>query len=233
MLESAVGTGSAAAAAKLLSFLRSRDVRVWVEGEHLRLSAPTGTLTGELQEELARRKPEIVAYLRAAGTAEVSPSLTRAPRDGELALSFAQERLWFLQRLDPDSVAYNLQANVPLPGHFDLPALERALTELVRRHEVLRTTFVVKGGRSVPVIAAPPPVAVPLSDLTSLAESERARRAERLASEEVRGPFDLERGPVFRVRLMRTGDEEHQLLVTQHHIVTDGWSIALLVEEVL
>jgi amino acid adenylation domain-containing protein len=236
MLENAVGPGSgtvAPAAAELLSALHARDVRVWVEGDRLRLSAPKGALTAELQAELARRKDEIVAYLRAARTTEVAPPITRVPRDGGVALSFAQERMWFLQRLDPESVAYNLQANVPLAGRFDLTAVERTLTELVRRHEVLRTTFVERDGRPVQVIASPFPVEVPLSDLTSLAGAERAREAERLAGEEVRRPFHLERGPVFRVRVLRTGDEGHQLLVTQHHIVTDGWSIALLVEEVL
>ena len=141
MLENAVGPGSgtvAPAAAELLSALHARDVRVWVEGDRLRLSAPKGALTAELQAELARRKDEIVAYLRAARTTEVAPPITRVPRDGGVALSFAQERMWFLQRLDPESVAYNLQANVPLAGRFDLTAVERTLTELVRRHEVLR-----------------------------------------------------------------------------------------------
>jgi len=236
MLENAVGAGretAAPAAAELLSALRARDVRVWVDGDRLRLSAPKDALTVELQAELVRHKEEIVAYLRTARTPEAALSLTRVSRDGDLALSFAQERMWFLQRLDPESVAYNLQANVPLPGRLDLPALERALTELVRRHEVLRTTFVERDGLPVQVIAPPAPVAVPLSDLTQLAGPERVREAERLAGEEVRRGFDLERGPVFRVRVLRTGDEGHQLLVTQHHIVTDGWSIALFVEEVL
>ena len=236
MLENAVGPGSetvAPAAAELLSALHARDVRVWVDGDRLRVSAPKGALTAELQAELARRKDEIVAYLRAARTSEAAPSLARIPRDGGMALSFAQERMWFLQRLEPESVAYNLQANVPLPGRLDLPALERALAELVRRHEVLRTTFVEREGRPVQVVAAALPVAVPFSDLMSLAGPERVREAERLAGEEVRRPFDLERGPVLRVRVLRTNEEGHQLLVTQHHIVTDGWSIALLVEEVL
>jgi amino acid adenylation domain-containing protein len=141
--------------------------------------------------------------------------------------------LWFLQRLDPDSVAYNLQANIPLPGHLDLHALERALTELVRRHEVLRTTFVDGGGGPTAVIGDPGPVAVPVSDLAALAGPERAGTAERLAAEEVRAPFSLARGPAFRLRLIRMSEKDHQLLFTQHHILTDGWSIALLVEEVL
>jgi amino acid adenylation domain-containing protein len=236
MRESAVGPARenvASTAADLLSALRARDVRIWVEGDRLRLSAPKDALTAELQADLARHKAEILAYLRAASDGRDVPSLTRVARDGDLALSFAQERMWFLQQMDPASVAYNLQANVPLPADLDLPALERALTELVRRHEVLRTTFAARDGLPVQVIAAPSPIALPVSDLTTLAPAERVREAERLAGEDVRRPFDLELGPLFRMRLLRMGDEGHQLLVTQHHVVTDGWSIALLVEEVL
>jgi amino acid adenylation domain-containing protein len=236
MREGAVGAGQesvASTAALLLSALRARDVRIWVEGDRLRLSAPKDALTAELQADLARHKKEIVAYLRTAPSSPDVPPLTRVRRDGDLALSFAQERMWFLQRMDPESVAYNLQANVPLPASLDLSALERALAELVRRHEVLRTTFAERDGLPVQVVAPPSPVTVPVSDLASLAPSERRREAERLAGEEVRRAFDLERGPLFRVRLLRTGDEGDQLLFTQHHVVTDGWSIALLVEEVL
>jgi amino acid adenylation domain-containing protein len=236
VLENVVGAGDEAverATGALLSALRARDVTFWLEGDHLRLSAPKDAMTEELQAELRRRKGEIVAYLRGA-EADAGPSaLRRAPRGAATALSFAQERMWFLQKLDPASVAYNLQANVALPGRLDLRALDRCLGELVRRHEVLRTVFTERDGRPVQVVAPPSAVSVPLSDLTSLPPPERVREAERLATEEVRRPFDLERGPVLRVRVLRLGEVEHQLLVTQHHIVTDGWSIAVLVEEVL
>jgi amino acid adenylation domain-containing protein len=236
MLDNAEGARRVAVrppTAELLSALRARDVKVWLQGDRLRLSAPPDALTAEMQAELTRRKSEIVDYLRAATVSPEIPPLLPAPRDQDLPLSFAQERLWFLQKLDPESVVYNLQADVPLLGPLDLSALERALFELVRRHEPLRTCFEEREGRPVQVILAPSPVEVPLNDLTSLGEAERRREAERLATEEVRRPFDLQHGPVFRVRLLRLTPVEHHLLVTQHHVVTDGWSIALLVEEVL
>jgi amino acid adenylation domain-containing protein len=221
-------------AADLIGALRARDVRCWTEGDRLRLSAPAGALTAELQAELTRRKPEIVAYLKAAEGAELAPGLTRADRAGELPLSFAQERLWFHQRLEPGSIAYNLQANIALPGRPDAARVERALTALVARHEILRTTFAEREGRPVQVIAAAPArVAVAVSDLGGLPVAERGRAAARLASEEVRRPFDLAAGPVFRARLLVGAGASPELLFTQHHIVTDGWSIALLVNELL
>ena len=168
-------------------------------------------MSTELQTELVRRKGEIIAYLRAADAAASGPALERAPRDGDLPVSFSQERLWFLQRLDPDSVAYNLQANVSLPGPLAAAALERALSELARRHEVLRTSFVAREGRPVQVVAAPRPITVPVTDLAHLAGPEREATAERIATEEVRQPFDLEQGPVFRVRLLRLREDDHQL----------------------
>jgi amino acid adenylation domain-containing protein len=219
--------------AELLSALRARDVQVFLDGDRLRVNAPRDALTAELQEELVRRKGELVAYLREAESRREEPPLTRAARDQALPTSFAQERLWFLQKLDPESVAYNLQANIRIPGRLDVPALERALAELVRRHEVLRTTFAEEEGRPVQVVAPASGVALALSDLRALPEGERAREVERLAKGEVRQPFDLERGPVFRARVVALGEGDSQLLVTQHHVVTDGWSIALLVEEVL
>ncbi|HXB57699.1 MAG TPA: amino acid adenylation domain-containing protein [Vicinamibacteria bacterium] len=232
MLPRAVAAENGSTTVEFLSTLRARDVRCWLEGDHLRLSAPRQILTPGLQEELARRKAEIVAFLRSAQS-EAPGSIVPRAREGGLPLSFAQERMWFLQKLDPQSVAYNLQTNIPLRGPLDASALQRAMTEILRRHEVLRTTFVEKEGRPIQLIAVPGPAALPLADLSRLEPAACAEEASRLATEDVRRPFDLERGPVFRPHLLRLGEEDHQLLITQHHIVTDGWSIALLIEEVL
>ncbi len=226
---------SAMTTADFLSALRARDVHCRAEAGRLCLNAPREALTADLQQELTRRKEEILSFLRSAENA-VPPGrgLSVVPRGGDLPLSFAQERLWFLQRLDPESVVYNLQAGVSFPsGDLDIPALERTLTEIVRRHEPLRTRFEDREGRPVQLILPPAPVSLPVDDLSSLAETERAAEAARRATEEVRRPFDIERGPLLRVRLLRFASSRHRLLLTQHHLVTDGWSIALLVEEVL
>ncbi|HVG10832.1 MAG TPA: non-ribosomal peptide synthase/polyketide synthase, partial [Thermoanaerobaculia bacterium] len=140
------------------------------------------------------------------------------PRGGELPLSFAQERLWFLEQLDPGSPVYNMPFALRLAGRLDVPALHAALAEIVRRHEVLRTTFVHN-------IASEVPVDLPVIDLAAL-----PTEAERLAVEEARRPFDLARGPLFRFRLIKM-DEEHLLLVNLHHAVSDGGSIEVFLRE--
>ncbi|HVT16282.1 MAG TPA: amino acid adenylation domain-containing protein [Thermoanaerobaculia bacterium] len=153
------------------------------------------------------------------------------PRQGPLALSFAQQRLWFLDRLEPGSPWYNLAFAVHLAGALDVAALAGALDTLAARHESLRTTFASRQGRPVQVIAAPAPVPVPVADLAGLPARAREAEARRLAGEEARRPFDLARGPLCRVRLLRLGNAGHMALLTLHHIVSDGWSMGVLVAE--
>ncbi len=214
--------------AEFLSALRTRDVECWVEGDRLRLRAPEGVVTPEVHAELTRRKGEILAYLRDAASGPApSSGLTRADRGAPLPLSFDQERLWFLQRLDPESAAYNLQANLPLAGPLDRGALERALTEACRRHEILRTRFPEIEGRPVQEVGAPEAAALAVTE--GIVSTDEARR---LATADVQTPFDLAARPPLRFRLVATAPERHDLIVTQHHILTDGWSIALLLEEI-
>ncbi|HVR99450.1 MAG TPA: amino acid adenylation domain-containing protein, partial [Thermoanaerobaculia bacterium] len=172
--------------------------------------------------------------LRAGQGLEVPPVQSVA-RDRPLPLSFAQQRLWFLDQLDPGSPAYNLPAAVRLSGSLVRPVLAAALGEIVRRHESLRTTFGPVGpGEPVQVIAAPPEiglVALPVVDLSALPEAAREAEALRLAGEEAQRPFDLERGPLLRVTLVATAATEHAVLLTLHHAVGDAWSIGLLVQE--
>jgi len=172
--------------------------------------------------------------LIAAGGGAVAPpepALQPLPRNDELALSFAQQRLWFLDQLEPGSVMYNLPTAIRLKGALDLAALQRALTEIIRRHEALRTTFAAAGGRPVQVIAPPRPMPLPLVDLERLPEAGREAEARRLAQEDARQPFDLARGPLARATLLRLRDGEHVLLLTTHHIVSDGWSMGVIVRE--
>jgi amino acid adenylation domain-containing protein len=221
---------------EFLADLRRRDVRCWAEGDRLRCNAPTGALTEGLMAEITRRKPEILAWLAAAARSPEPPArppLRRRASRGPRPLSFAQERMWFLQQLEPESVAYNLQTSLPLLGPFDLRALERSLGEVVRRHEVLRTTFALESGSPVQVVAEPAPVSLGVEDLSALGGTDREEAASRARGREARRPFDLARGPLFRPWLLRLGADEHELLLNQHHIITDGWSIAVLIEEIL
>ncbi|HEX8115992.1 MAG TPA: condensation domain-containing protein, partial [Pyrinomonadaceae bacterium] len=161
-----------------------------------------------------------------------SPPMARAPRDEALPLSFAQQRLWFMAQLGPGGSSYNVPVAVRLKGALDLTALERTLSEIVRRHEVLRTTFAVVDGEPVQVIHDARPVSLPVTDLSALDESERESEAARLAGEEAGRPFDLGAGPLVRAGLLRLSAEEHVCLLTVHHIVSDGWSMGVLINEV-
>ncbi|HEX8559178.1 MAG TPA: amino acid adenylation domain-containing protein [Pyrinomonadaceae bacterium] len=174
-----------------------------------------------------------VAAALSAARGEAPPPIERAPRAREMPLSLAQQRLWFIAQLDPNSVAYNIPAAVRLTGPLNAHALERAFAEVVRRHEPLRTTFETVEGGPVQVIAeegAPPPM--PLADLRAFEAARREAEVARLAGEEARRPFDLERGPLLRTTLLRLAEDEHVLLLTMHHIVSDGWSMGVLVGEV-
>jgi amino acid adenylation domain-containing protein len=150
------------------------------------------------------------------------------PRDRPLPLSFAQRRLWFLDRLEPGQAAYNMPLEVRLHGRLDIPALTRALEGIVRRHEVLRAAFVVEGEEPAQIFTLAAPLPFPLADLSGLPGDRAAAEARALARQEARLPFDLARGPLLRTRLVRLEEGEHRLLLTLHHIVADGWSLEVL-----
>jgi amino acid adenylation domain-containing protein len=161
----------------------------------------------------------------------VLPAVVPTERTGALPLSFPQERLWFIDRLEPGSATYNIPAALRLTGALDERALERALGEIVRRHEALRTTFGEVDGSPVQVIAPFGGFTLPVEDLSGLGEADREAAVEHRATEEARRPFDLSAGPLFRAALLRLGEEDHVLLLSMHHIVTDGWSLGVLFRE--
>ncbi len=163
--------------------------------------------------------------------------LKAVPRDAgtPLPLSFSQERLWFLSQLQPESPAYNLPISVRLRGRLDVAAFTAALREVARRHESLRTNFVVQGGQPVQVIAPERRLEVPLVDLRDLPAQQREQAVRRLAEEEGRRPFRLDAGPLVRCTLLRVlsgPEEEHAALFTMHHIISDGWSTGVLIREI-
>jgi acyl carrier protein len=176
----------------------------------------------------------LAAYLesdRRASAETAAPPLAPVPRDAALPLSFAQQRLWFLDQLEPGSAAYNIPAAVRLAGRLDASALERALAGVVKRHEALRTTFVAEGGQPRQSLSPAGPFALPLVDLSDRPAPAREEEARRLTEEEGRRPFDLARGPLLRALLLKLDDEEHIILLTMHHIVSDAWSMGLLIRE--
>ncbi len=180
---------------------------------------------------LAAQAAAVEAALGAENGSQ-APPIVPVSRAGNLPLSFSQQRLWFLYQLEPSTSAYNIPTAVRLTGALDSEALTRTLNELVRRHEILRTYYGMADGKPAQFVGPPPDLPVDLLDLSELAESERESRMLELASEEAGKPFDLTRPPLLRASLVRLGPEEHVLLLTVHHIVSDGWSQGVMVREV-
>jgi amino acid adenylation domain-containing protein len=169
----------------------------------------------------------LAARVDAARGGEALPPVVRVPRDRPLPLSFSQERVWFLDRLEPGGSAYNLPVALGLGGALDVTALDRAVRELVRRHEALRTTFASVHGRPVQVIHPADGFALEAEDLSWADEAALAGRVRALAD----APFDLEAGPLFRAVLLRRAADDQVLLLSMHHAVSDGWSVGILLRE--
>jgi amino acid adenylation domain-containing protein len=176
---------------------------------------------------LARR----IEALRKEGGALSAPPLLPAPRDEHLPLSFAQQRLWFLNQLAPGSTTYNLQAGVRLNGSLDVAAVERALNEISMRHEALRTIFRVIDGRPIQIVIPAQAMNLSFRDISHLVAAERETEVLESAAEEARYYFELAQAPLCRCRLLRLADEEHVLLLTMSHLISDGYSMSVLMRE--
>ncbi|MGW2326184.1 non-ribosomal peptide synthase/polyketide synthase [Streptomyces sp. NPDC001700] len=162
------------------------------------------------------------------GAGEASAPIVPVSRDAELPLSYPQQRLWFLDSFAPDSTEYLTPLALRMRGHLDVRALEEALTALVARHESLRTTFDAVDGRGVQIVHEPSPVRLTRHDLSDLPADRREAELTELLARERERPFDLRRGPLLRVGLIRLTAEDHALTLTLHHIITDGWSNSVL-----
>ncbi|GCF08359.1 non-ribosomal peptide synthetase [Dictyobacter arantiisoli] len=161
------------------------------------------------------------------------PAIVPAPRNQELPTSFAQQRLWFQDQLDPDNAAYSIPAAVRLCGQLDRVALDQALARVIKRHDILRTTFPARRGEPVLQLTAEPTTHLIVLDLTYLAQEEREQVAHMLIQQEAEQAFSLTRGPLLRCYLLQlVAHEEQILLLSMHHIISDGWSMNILVQEV-
>ncbi|ACY14298.1 non-ribosomal peptide synthetase [Haliangium ochraceum] len=217
----------------LLSQLRERDIRVWLDGERVRLDAPAGALSDELRIALKARRDELIAFLRQAEKARTGADerIEPAPRTGPLPLSIAQQRLWIIEQFDDTHGAYHLPAALRLEGPCDIDALRACLDALVARHEILRTVFPRRGGKPVQVVRDPQGLPLPIIELAHGAEQPaeafvtHAEQIRRHAAEEAARPFDLQREPPLRASLLRLGAEAHVLLLTLHHIAGDAHSV--------
>ena len=216
---------------RLMADLRRAKVRVWAEGERLRYQAPRGALTPDLLAELQNSKAELLEFCQRAKAGTNPFPLEPSPRDVDIPISLAQHRLWLLDQLEGPGPTYNIALALRLRGTLDGDAVERSLTDLMRRHESLRTSFQAWGETVRQVIAPAPALPFALVDLRHLDASQRPSEACHQAREEALRPFDLSRGPLVRFVLWRLDDRDHVFLVCMHHIISDGRSIEILTED--
>jgi amino acid adenylation domain-containing protein len=217
---------------EFLSDLCSLDIKLWVENDRLRCSAPKEALTPDIKAELTARKAEILAFISQANQAlSTSESIQPVSRQGNIPLSFAQQRLWFFSELEPNSSAYNIPTAVRLTGKLNIAALSKSVAEILQRHEVLRTTFTVVDGEAIQVIGKGEHFTFPVIDLQALAEEQKHQEVLNLASLEAQKPFDLVKAPLIRASLLQLSQTDHVVLLTMHHIVSDGWSTGIFIQE--
>jgi amino acid adenylation domain-containing protein len=210
--------GHSLLATRLLSQIRN-ELRVEVQLSKV-FEAPTVSRFAEYIEQALSEAPSIIYT-----------SIEAAPRDEPLPLSFAQQRLWFIDQMERGNPFYNIAAVVRLSGKLDIASLERSFGEIVNRHEVLRTRIEVVDGQPVQIVTPALSWSLPVIDLRELSEAEREHDVTRRAAEEAQTPFDLSTGGLLRTTLMQTGEEDYALLVTMHHIVSDAWSVGILTRE--
>src|SRR5688572_19575570 len=197
--------------AEFFSQLHSLDIRLTAVGERLRISAPEGTLTASLRQQILQRKAEILQFLQNATAASrfAPPPMRPLSREQPMPLSFAQERLLFLDQLEPGGSVYNICRGVRLGGKLSVQALESSLTEVVRRHQTLRTRFQLVDGHAVQVVVPPQRLSMSVIESSLPSKAERNAEACLVLREEARRPFDLSMGPLLRATLLRRSDDDH------------------------
>jgi amino acid adenylation domain-containing protein len=218
---------------KIIATFLEKGIILSAENNQLRFNAPVGALTAELRQILTENKQAILQHLQkgpidsATPIPELRPNLARPP----IPLSFAQQRLWFLEQWQPGGTAYLQTYGWRLQGPLDPGTIEASVKVLMARQDSLRTSFSSIAEHPVQVIGPPTPISLPLHDLTALSESDREEQLQRLVHQDTQQAFDLTLGPLWRVQLIRLGPEEHVLLFTIHHIITDGWSMGIIWKE--
>ncbi|MBD2201843.1 hypothetical protein H6G33_10830 [Calothrix sp. FACHB-1219] len=218
---------------EFLAELCSLDIKLWVEDNRLRCSAPKNVITPAIREELARRKQDILNLISNNNSVlDFDQQLISSiPRAENLPLSFAQQRLWFLAQLEPDSSSYNISVAVKLQGKLNLAALQQSFQEIINRHEALRTSFQTVDGQPIQIIAPSLDFAISIISLHECSLWEQEKQIRHLTTQAAQQPFDLTKSPLLRVNLVQLHPEEYIILLTIHHIVSDAWSMGILVEE--
>ncbi|OUS25462.1 hypothetical protein A9Q99_21285 [Gammaproteobacteria bacterium 45_16_T64] len=219
----------------LLDVLAQKKIKLWLEDGGLRFSAPADVFTSKLKASVVEKKSEIIAFLMDAQKTKVD-SIPLADRSQSIPLSLNQQRLWILHQLEPESVAYNMPIILKLLGDVDVVCFERALQEVVARHETLRTQIIQEGQVACQKITDSTLPTLSVTDLTHLSNEEQSEKLQAEIDRELKTPFTLGVDPLFRVRLLTLGNDtkvEYVLLMSMHHIITDGWSLGIVVQELI
>ncbi|ATB48587.1 non-ribosomal peptide synthetase [Corallococcus macrosporus] len=217
---------------ELLAELNRRGLEVRVEGEALRLRGPKGAASAELRQALAEHKPALLELLRAHDQGQGEAPIVPVPRTGPAPLSYGQTRLWFLDRLEPGGTAYNLMLALQVEGHLDVAILARCFTEVIRRHEILRTRYAEHAGVPVQIVDLEPPLDFRVLDERDVLAAEPGG-VEAFLLREGRRPFDLATGPLLRFLVIERGAQGQYLQLCLHHIAADVWAQAILVREIV
>ena len=218
---------------QFLERMKAKGVSLWVDEGVLRYRAPKGALGAEDKQQLTARKKEITSFLAEASevVSDRAGEIPKVPSGQRLPLSFAQQRLWFLHQMDPDSSVYHMPLVMHLTGQLDPVALNRVLETLVQRHAVLRTGFPKGATGPYQRVSEPGDLHLPVIDLGRLSKKMREQVSNRLATIAIERPFNMERGPLFRVSLCRLTAHNHILFFNIHHMVSDGRSMRVLFHE--
>lgn len=221
----------------VLNEVRAKGIKVWHENGELKAKSPKGVLTPELRERLTMNKAEIIAFLSQGGGSRDIPAIEPVDRSSLsiLPLSYSQERLWFIDQLDPESAGYNCPGAVKIRGELDVALLEKAIRMIIDRHEVLRAVFSSKDGQARQTFKQDFSFTLNHIDLSeSCADKtpeERDTLAQTVCRDEAAKPFNLSEGPLIRGTVISLDERAHILMLNLHHIVADGWSLGVMVQE--
>ena len=216
-----------------VSYLQNLGVKFWIDGEQLRYRSPKGVITPELKKDIVERKAELLDLLREVQTIQqsVASSIKPISREQVIPLSYAQQRLWFLEKMGLSSNTYNVPLIFNIVGKLDYVALQTTINKIIARHETLRTTFSEINGTPVQIIKPSFELQLPKKDLSGLTPSEATTKLQQLLQQENEQKFNLEVDPPIRTQLYQLGTTEYILQITLHHIAGDGWSGTVLPKE--
>ena len=214
---------------ELLQTLQTKNIKIWAEAGKLKFRAPEGVMNPDIKRDLKAHKAELLSLLE--GQNGRSEAITVAPRDQSLPASMMQNRLWFLDQMTPGTPIYNIPLSFRLRGDLNIEALSNSLNHVIARHEALRTTFVVEGDSVVQKIAPTLTLAMPIINLSNLSKTDQETAIKTFGEQVVDYRFDLEVGPLLYSELLQLAGDEFIWLINMHHIISDAWSVQLLLEE--